>query len=147
MSNGTLTVVENLAPEDDSEALQRWAVDRGVAWLSVVSTHSSLADYLPPATAEDFNRRRDAAPTALLMDSAGTLGRAYGARTTPHMFIVAPAGTLAYLGAIDSKPTVDETEVPRSRNYVRAALEDIAAGRVVAMASIRPYGCTIGYGG
>lgn len=127
------------------QALQREAVKRGVVWLSVLSTDTSRADYLNGTRAEDFNRKRGAAPTALLLDPSGAMGRSYGALVTPHMFIVSPDGKVAYAGGIDDTPTVDADVVKKSRNFVRAALDDLAAGRRVAAASTRPYGCGIGY--
>lgn len=127
--------------------LQRWATTQGVVWLSMLSTHPSRRDYLVPDKAEAFNRNRGAAPSALLLDSEGTMGRAYGAVVTPHMFIVAPNGNLVYAGAISDKATMDAKEARTSRNLVRAALEDLAAGRTIATPSSRPFGCTIAYSG
>ena len=127
--------------------LQRWTAARGVVWLSVISTHPSRRDYLPPDKAEAMHRNRGGTPAALLMDSAGTMGRAYGAVVTPHMFIVDPKGALAYEGAISDNATMSAKEARASRNYVRAALEDLAAGRKVATPSTRPFGCTIAYSG
>jgi AhpC/TSA family protein len=129
------------------QELQRWATAQGFVWLSVLSTHPSRRDYLPADRAEAFNRNRDAVATALLLDSEGTVGRAYGAVVTPHMFIVAANGNLAYAGAIDDKGTMRAKEVRTSRNFVRAALEDLAAGRKIATPSTRPFGCTIAYSG
>lgn len=127
--------------------LQRWATAKGVVWLSVISTHPSRRDYLAPDKAEALNRNRGAAPTALLLDSEGTAGRAYGAVVTPHMFIVAPNGNLVYAGAISDNPTMDAKEARAARNFVKAALDDLAAGRKVATPSTRPFGCTIAYSG
>jgi len=127
--------------------LQRWAAAQGIVWLSVISTHPSRRDYLPPDKADALHRGRSGAPAALLMDSAGTLGRAYGAVVTPHMFIVGPKGDLVYSGAISDNPTMSAKEARASRNYVRAALDDLAAGRKVATPSTRPFGCTISYSG
>lgn len=127
--------------------LQRWAAAQGIVWLSILSTHPSRRDYLPADKAEALHRTRGAAPAALLLDSEGIMGRAYGAVVTPHMFIVAPNGNLAYAGAISDNPTMDAKEARASRNYVRAALEDVAAGRKVATPSTRPFGCTIAYSG
>lgn len=129
------------------QALQREATKRGVVWLSVLSTDNSRADYLNGSQAEDFNKKRGAAATALLLDPSGAMGRSYGARVTPHMFVVSPDGKLAYAGAIDDKPTVEAEVVKKSRNFVRAALDDLAAGRRVAASSTRPYGCAVGYAG
>jgi peroxiredoxin len=127
--------------------LQRWAGTQGIVWLSIISTHPSRRDYLPPDKAEALHRARGAAPAALLMDSAGTVGRVYGAVVTPHMFVIDAKGELAYSGAISDNPTTRASEARAARNYVRAALEDLAAGRKVATSSTRPFGCTIAYSG
>lgn len=127
------------------QEVQQWARSQGVVWLSVLSTHPGRRDFLSGDKAQAFNRSRNAAPTALLIDSTGKLGRAYGARTTPHMFVIAADGLLAYAGAIDSKPTVDKDVVPKSRHLVAAALQDLLAGRKVGTPRSAPYGCAIGY--
>ena len=127
--------------------LQRWAEGQGVVWLSVISTHPSRRDYLPPDKAETMHRGRGGAPAALLIDATGAMGRAYGAAVTPHMFIIDPKGELVYSGAISDNPTMSAREARASRNYVRAALEDLRAGRKVATASTRPFGCTVAYSG
>jgi len=127
--------------------LQRWAASQGIAWLSILSTHPSRRDYLPPDKADALHRGRGGAPEALLMDSAGSVGRAYGAVVTPHMFVVGPKGDLVYSGAISDNPTMSAKEARASRNHVRAALDDLAAGRKIATPSTRPFGCTIAYSG
>ena len=81
------------------------------------------------------------------MDSAGSMGRAYGAAVTPQMFVIDPKGEIVYSGAISDNPTMSAREARAARNYVRAALEDLAAGRKVATASTRPFGCTVAYSG
>ena len=127
------------------QELQGWAKERGVVWLSVLSTHPARGDYLAPEKALAFNQGRKAQPTALLMDSTGQMGQAYGARNTPHMFVINSAGLIAYAGAIDTQPTVDESVVLKSQNWVRAALEDLLAGKRVAKPRTAPYGCLVGY--
>jgi peroxiredoxin len=127
--------------------LQKWAASQGIVWLSVISTHPSRRDYLPPDKAEALHRARGGAPAALLMDSAGSMGRAYGAVVTPQMFVLDPKGEIVYSGAISDNPTMSAKEARAARNYVRAALEDLAAGRKVATPSTRPFGCTIAYSG
>ncbi len=82
---------------------------------------------------------------AVLLDAEGTLGRLYGAKSTPHMFVVAPDGTLAYQGAIDDKPTANKDDVKGARNYVREALAAVKAGKSPETATTRPYGCSIKY--
>jgi peroxiredoxin len=127
--------------------LQKWAASQGIVWLSVISTHPSRRDYLPPDKAEALHRARGGAPAALLMDSAGSMGRAYGAVVTPQMFVIDPKGEIVYSGAISDNPTMSAKEARAARNYVRAALEDLAAGRKVATPSTRPFGCTVAYSG
>jgi hypothetical protein len=127
--------------------LQRWAIGKGIVWLSVLSTHPSRGDYLAPAPAEAFNRERGGAPSALLMDTSGTMGHVYGATTADHMFIIAGNGTLVYAGGIDDSESRDPKEVATSHNHVRAALEDLLAGRRVAVPSTEPFGCAVSYAG
>ena len=127
--------------------LQKWAASQGVVWLSVISTHPSRRDYLPPDKAEALHRERGAAPAALLFDADGKMGRAYGAVVTPHMFVIGPNGDVVYSGAISDTPTTSAAAARTSRNYVKAALEDLLAGRKIATASTRPFGCTIAYSG
>lgn len=127
--------------------LQRWAAAQGIVWLSVISTHPSRRDYLAPDKADAMHRNRGGAPAALLIDATGAMGRAYGAVVTPHMFIIDPKGDLAYAGAISDNPTMSASEARVSRNYVKAALDDLLAGRKIATASTRPFGCTVAYRG
>ena len=127
--------------------LQKWAAGQGVAWLSVVSAHPSRRDYLPAEKFETLHRGRGAMPAALLLDADGKMGRAYGAVVTPHMFIISPRGDVVYSGAISDNPTMSAAAARSSRNYVKAALEDLLAGRKIATASTRPFGCTIAYSG
>jgi peroxiredoxin len=129
------------------QELQRWSTGQGVVWLSVLSTHPSRRDYLNPHEAERMQRERGGASSALLMDPDGKMGRAYGAVVTPHMFIIAPDGSLAYAGASGDRSTMDPQEVRASKSFVRAALQDLAAGRKVATPQTRPFGCTIAYSG
>jgi len=127
--------------------LQRWAKDKGIVWLTVLSTHPSRSDYLKPADAEAFNRQRGGTPTALLLDGPGTMGHTYGAATANHMFIVATNGTLVYAGGIDDSESRDPKEVATSHNHVRAALDDMLAGRRIAVPSTDPFGCAVSYAG
>ena len=129
------------------QELQRMAAKQGGAWLTVLSAHPTRRDYLSADKAAAFHRKRDAASTALLLDAEGSMGKAYGAVVTPHVFIVGPQGILVYAGATGDKVTMNAKEVRSSRSYVRDALEDLAAGRKVAMPSSRPFGCTIAYRG
>ena len=128
-------------------ALQKWAAGKGVVWLSVLSTHPSRADYLEAAAAEKFNRDRGGVPAALLMDTSGTAGHAYGAMTANHMFVIDRRGTLVYAGGIDDAQSTKVQEVKVAHNHVRAALDDVLAGRKVRKAGAEPAGCAISYAG
>lgn len=127
------------------QALQREAIAAGYVWLSVISSAPGKQGYVSPAQANELTASRDAAPSAVLLDSDGTLGTAYGARTTPHMFIIDEAGTLVYMGGIDDKPSTDPADLPGAENYVRLAMADRAAGKPVQVAVSRPYGCSVKY--
>jgi peroxiredoxin len=118
---------------------------RDVVWLTVNSTNAGHQDYMEPAklsrTLADFG----AAPARYVMDEPGAVGLAYGAKVTPHMFVIGPDGKVAYNGAIDDKRSTDVADVKTAKNYVAAALDDLGAGRPVAVASTAPYGCTVKY--
>ncbi|CAM3957786.1 thioredoxin family protein [Paracidovorax anthurii] len=126
-------------------ATQKDAQGQGVVWLAINSTEKASADYLEPPKLAAWLRERQAVPTAVLMDEEGTAGHAYGARTTPHLYIVDPQGTLVYAGGIDSIPSARPADIDRATNYVKAALADVAARRPIATASTQPYGCSIKY--
>jgi peroxiredoxin len=127
------------------QALQAAATGAGVVWLTVASSRPGEQGYVDAAAADRLTESRNAKPTAVLLDPAGRIGHLYDARTTPHMFVIDGAGTLIYMGAIDDRPTASHASVQGARNYVREALDALAAGRPVAVASTRPYGCSIKY--
>jgi hypothetical protein len=127
------------------QALQAAATGAGAAWLTVVSSRPGEQGYVEATEADRLTTTRNARPTVVLLDPKGQLGRLYDARTTPHMFVIDGSGTLVYMGAIDDRPTASQTSVKGARNYVREALDAMAAGRPVAVASTRPYGCSVKY--
>ncbi len=129
------------------QGTQRDATAKGVVWLAVSSTAPDAKDYLKPAALQAWMTEKKAPVTATLMDDDGKVGRAYGARTTPHMYIVDPAGKLIYAGGIDDKPTANPADIPGARNHVKAALDEALAGKPVSQASTRPYGCSVKYSG
>ncbi len=86
-----------------------------------------------------------AAPTAILLDAKGATGKAFGAKTTPHMFVIDPAGKVIYNGAIDDKPMSEAKDVASAKNYVSLALEQAMSGKPVATATTKPYGCGVKY--
>jgi peroxiredoxin len=127
------------------QGLQQTSTQAGVVWLAINSTSQSHSDYLPPARLAAWFAEQKAAPTAIVMDPKGDIGRAYSARVTPHMFVIDPKGIVAYAGAIDDKRSANPADVPTSSNHVKAALRDLAAGKAVATAATTAYGCTIKY--
>lgn len=126
-------------------ATQKRAVAQGVVWLAVNSTNAGASDYLAPAAMGAWMKDKGAAATATLMDPDGRLGRAYGARTTPHLYVIDPQGTLVYAGAIDSKPSANPADIRTATNYVDQAVAAVTAGKPVAPAATQPYGCSIKY--
>jgi peroxiredoxin len=128
------------------QGTQKEATAKGVVWLAVNSTAPEHYDYKKPTEMAQWMQQQKAAATATLMDSDGKVGKAYGARTTPHLYIVDPKGTLVYAGGIDSKPTSNPADIASATNYVKAALNDTLAGKAVAQATTRPYGCSVKYG-
>ncbi len=127
------------------QALQQDMTDRGVVWLSVISSRPGSQGYVEAAEANELTASRDAHPTAVLFDPAGDVGRAYGATATPHMYVIQPDGLLAYMGAIDDKPSSRASSLDGAHNYVRAAMADLDAGRPVADPQTTAYGCSVKY--
>jgi peroxiredoxin len=125
------------------QALQKDATGKGVVWLTVASSAKGEQGHIGPAEADKLTTERNAAPSAVLLDHAGTMARLYGARVTPHMYVIDPKGTLVYAGAIDDRPTSSQADVKGARNYVREALQAVAEGKPVPTDSTRPYGCTV----
>ncbi len=125
------------------QALQKEATSAGYIWLSVISSAPGKQGHVSAAEADALTTSRAAAPTAVVLDSQGVLGRAYEAKTTPHLFIIDEAGTLVYRGGMDDKPTTDPADIPGANNYVRMAMAELAAGKPVAQPVTRPYGCSV----
>ncbi|MGE0741267.1 MAG: redoxin domain-containing protein [Hyphomonadaceae bacterium] len=130
---------------NNMQTLQRDATADGVVWLQVISSAQGEQGYLDGAGALARVRTDNAAPTATLLDASGVMGRAYGARNTPQMFIIGPEGAVLYQGAIDDRPSARPASLEGATNYVRAALADIEAGRPVQIAETTPYGCSVKY--
>lgn len=127
------------------QALQKEATAAGYAWLSVISSAPGKQGHVTAARADELTRSRGASPTAVLLDEDGTMGRAYGAQTTPHLYVIDGAGTLVYMGGIDDRATTNPADVAGAKNYVRLALEDLATGKPVSNSLTRPYGCSVKY--
>ena len=127
------------------QKLQKDYTGKGVVWLSVNSSRAGSQGYYASDKVNALIKEKGAAPTAYLLDTAGTVGRAYGARTTPHMFIVDPKGTLIYAGGIDDTPSTDQADIATAKNFVSKALDEALAGKPVSTASSQPYGCSVKY--
>jgi AhpC/TSA family len=125
--------------------LQKEATAKGVVWLQVISSAPGRQGFVDGATARKLNVARGAAPSEIVLDPEGRIGEAYGAQTTPHLFIVDAAGVLVYKGGIDSIASARMEDIAQADNYVTLALADLAAGRKVAQASTRAYGCSVKY--
>ena len=117
----------------------------GVVWLSVLSSAPGKQGHMDGATAKKMIADKAAAPSAYLLDPDGKVGRLYGAKTTPHMYVIDAAGTLVYAGGIDDKATASAADIPGARNHVRAAVEELLAGKPVSVPSSQPYGCSVKY--
>jgi peroxiredoxin len=127
------------------QRLQKAYAGRGVVWLSVNSSAPGKQGNFPAARVNALLKEKGAAPTAYLIDADGTAGRAYGAKTTPHMFVIDPQGTVVYAGGIDDMPSTDAADVATAKNFVAAALDEALAGKPVTTASSAPYGCSVKY--
>jgi peroxiredoxin len=127
------------------QRLQREWTGKGVTWLTVLSSAPGKQGYMTAAEENAYVKQVNASPTAVLLDPTGALGHLYDAKTTPDMFIINPQGVLIYEGAIDDRPTTDLADVNGATNYVSQALGAAMSGKPVAVATSRPYGCSVKY--
>ena len=144
-NNPNCPFVQKHYTSGNMQSLQQKNTAAGVVWIAVNSTAESHSDYMAPAKLAAWFGEQKAAPSAILMDSKGEIGRAYGAKVTPHMYVIDPRGTLVYAGAIDDKRSANPADVKTSTNHVAAALGELAAGKAVSTAATSAYGCTIKY--
>ena len=145
-SNPECPSVKKHYESGNMQKTQAAAAAAGAVWLTVNSSGQGNQGYMTPAEAKAFTAAQPSRRTAYLLDPEGVAGRAYGARATPHLFIVNAAGNLVYNGAIDDKPTQDKADIPGARNHVLAALGELKAGKAVSVPTSRPYGCSVKYG-
>ncbi|MES2946450.1 MAG: thioredoxin family protein [Pseudomonadota bacterium] len=127
------------------QSLQKEFTAKGVVWLSINSTESASSDYLPPARLASWQAEKSAVPTATLMDESGKIGQLYGARTTPHMYIINPQGVLLYAGGIDNIPSARVDDIKTATNYVRQGLTEALGGKPLSVSVSRAYGCSVKY--
>ena len=127
------------------QTLQRRYTREGNIWLTIASSAPGEEGYVTPSAAQADLARWQAAPTDYLLDPDGVVGHLYDARATPHMVVIDRSGKVAYMGAIDDTPSTRLADVKTAKNYLVAALDEIAAGKPVTVASTRAYGCSIKY--
>lgn len=128
------------------QGLQKSAASDGIVWLTIVSSAQGEQGWLPPAEAKKLMATEKSAPAAKIVDPSGKIGKTFDARVTPHMYVIDAKGTLAYMGAIDDKPSTRVDDVPKARSYVKDALAAVKAGKAMDPAVTRAYGCTVKYG-
>src|SRR5438067_4632495 len=127
------------------QKLQQEFTGKGIVWLTIDSSAPGLEGNL---TAEQANAKMaewKTKQTALVLDPDGKAGRSYGAKNTPHMFVINPEGKIVYEGAIDSKASPNPSDIASSTNYVKVALDESLAGKTVSNANTKPYGCSVKY--
>jgi len=129
------------------QQLQKWWTGKGVIWLTVESSAPGQQGYVTAQESQAYMQSKNAAPTAVLLDPQGTVGRAYGAKVSPHMFIIDPKGVVIYNVAIDNMATTEITDVAKAKNYVSQALNQAMAGQQVKEQTSTPYGCSVKYAG
>jgi len=127
------------------QKLQKTYVEKGVIWLSICSSAPGKQGAYSAADANKINEEKGGAATAILLDPEGNVGRSYGAKVTPHMFVINPEGSLIYQGAIDDIPSASPGDIPNAKNYVAAALDAAMSGQPIERASSKPYGCSVKY--
>jgi len=138
-------VVKHYEKSGNIPALQKSATADGVVWLSINSAAAGKQGDYDTAQVAAWSEKTKAAPTAYLRDSDGKVGKAYGAKTTPQIYVINAEGTLVYNGAIDSIRSADAADIAKAENFATAALAAVKAGKPVEKATTQPYGCSVKY--
>lgn len=139
-------VKKHYVASTNMQSTQKQALARqNVVWLAVNSTEKNHVDYMAPAALGAWMKQYGAQTSAVLMDESGDIGKSYGAKTTPHMYIINPKGQLAYAGGIDSIRTASAADIPKASNFVNLALAELDAGKAITVSSSVPYGCSVKY--
>lgn len=127
------------------QKLQRDYTGKDVVWLSIISSAPGKQGHVSGEQAAELTKSRDAAPTAVLLDPTGKVGQSYGAKTTPHMYIIDKEGALRYAGGIDNIKSTDQEDIKTAKNYVAQSLDELLAGKPVSEPATAPYGCGVKY--
>ena len=130
---------------DNMQALQRKYTDQDVVWLSIISSAPGKQGHVSATKADELTKSRNAAPSHVLFDESGEVGKLYGAKTTPHMYIIDPKGALRYAGAIDSIKSANPADIAKATNYVETSMVSLLAGNKVNKKVTPPYGCSVKY--
>ena len=143
--NSECPFVQKHYESGNMQSLQTRYTQKGVVWLGVNSTSPRHSNFRDPVRSQAILKDWKSAPTAFVLDPDGKVGKQYGARTTPHMYVIDPKGTLVYVGGIDDKPSTSPRDIPTAKNLVAAALEESLGGKPVGTPSAMPYGCSVKY--
>jgi peroxiredoxin len=130
---------------NNMQSLQKEYTDKGVVWLSICSSAVGKQGHNTPDDLKILLKRHQFAGSAYLIDADGQVGKLYGAKTTPDMFVINKDGNIVYTGAIDSIKSTEGADVAKADNYVKDALDEILAGKEVTKAVTVPYGCSVKY--
>jgi len=131
---------------DNMQELQLYAVRKNVVWLTINSSAPGKEGHLDALQVRNYIENNKVGSSHYILDPTGAIGKLYGAKTTPHMFVIDQKGVVAYMGAIDDKPTPNPATLKDARNYVREAIDSLLAGKPVAVKSTQSYGCSVKYG-
>jgi peroxiredoxin len=145
-TNPSCPFVQKHYGSGNMQALQKRFTAEGVHWVVINSTAVSHSEYLKPAEQKAWLQKQGAAASIAALDAEGAVGRAYAAKVTPHMYVIAPNGVLLYAGAIDDKRSANPADVQSAKNWVVQAFSELRAGKPVSASSTNAYGCTIKYG-
>ena len=144
-TNHQCPFVKKFYANGDMQSLEKKMTKKGVVWLQILSSAEGKQGYLIASEAEELRKKQEVGSTALLLDTSGDVGHEYGARTTPHMFLINPDGLIIYQGAIDSVKSTDPADIADATNYLELAYENTVAGKPVDPATTTPYGCSVKY--
>jgi hypothetical protein len=144
-TNPNCPFVHKFYDSNTMQTLQKTETGKGVVWLRINSAATGKADYQTVPDMAAYVKSHHVAATESLIDPTGEVGHTYGARTTPHMFVINPKGDLIYAGGIDNTPSADPSDIPTAKNYVTAALDEAMAGKPVTTPTSQPYGCSVKY--
>jgi len=143
--NSECPFVQKHYESGNMQSLQARYTQKGVVWLGVNSTSPRHSNFRDPVRSQAILKDWKSAPTAFVLDPDGKVGKQYGARTTPHMYVIDPKGMLVYVGGIDDKPSTSQRDIPTAKNLVAAALDESLGGKPVGTPSAMPYGCSVKY--